>query len=456
MDPTKPNHSTTWPVRPRAFHVMVKPRGAVCNLDCAYCFYLKKEALYPGGSFKMTDEVLETFTRQYIESQQVPEVTFAWQGGEPVLMGLDFFRKAVALQDNFRRPGMTIHNSLQTNGTLLDDEWGAFLRERSFLVGVSIDGPETLHDAFRRDKGGGATFGRVMRGIGILKKHGVEFNTLTCVSAASTDHGLDVYRFLRDEVGSKYMQLIPIIEREQAPEGAAIAKVTRRSVSGAGYGRFLIDIFDEWIRRDVGLIFVQPFDTALAAWTGQPAGLCVYAPTCGLALAMEYNGDLYACDHFVEPGRLLGSITQSAMQDLLMAPTQYRFGQEKLAGLTAYCRSCEVRFACNGGCPKDRLMKTPSGEPGLNALCAGYRAFFNYIDRPMKQMAALLRLRRAPAEMMRIEARRVPLRETPAGQPCPCGSGREVEQCHRAEHGYIPPGHAVPAPVAVTVGKKRH
>jgi uncharacterized protein len=435
---------------------MVKPRGSICNLDCQYCFYLKKEALYQGAGFRMSDALLEEYTRQYIEAQQSNVVTFAWQGGEPTLMGLPFFQRAVALQAKYRKPGMTIQNAFQTNATLLDDDWAVFFRETGFLVGVSIDGPRDLHDAYRQDKGGQPTFDRVMRGIRLLQKHRVDVNTLTCVNAANAGHGLEVYRFLRDEVGSKFLQFIPIVERDNATGYQEGPKLTGRSVNGPQLGRFLIDIFDEWVRRDVGSVFVQSFDVALAAWAGQPGGLCVFEETCGLGLAMEFNGDVYACDHYVEPRFRLGNITEQPLGSLLMQPEQYAFGQHKKTSLPAYCRDCEVRFACNGGCPKDRLLKTPANEPGLNYLCAGFRAFFNYIDEPMKYMAALLRARRAPAEVMRHMTGRSTLRETPPGSPCPCGSEKPAEQCHRALEGYTPPGHSAPPPSKVITARKRH
>ncbi len=415
-----------------AFHVMVKPRGAVCNLACEYCFYLKKEQLYPGESFRMSEALLETTTRQYIEAQHVPEVTFAWQGGEPTLMGLDFFRLAVELQAKYRRPGMKVNNAFQTNGILLDDEWCRFFHDQRFLVGLSIDGPRALHDMYRHDQGNQPTFARVMRAAGLLREHQVEFNTLTCVSAANAPHGLEVYAFLRDTVQSRYMQFIPIIERENTTGFQEGNHLTSRSLSGSQFGRFMIDIFDEWARRDVGRVYVQLFDTALAAWSGQRAGLCVYEETCGEALAIEFNGDLYACDHFVEPRYLLGNITETPLAELAGSARQRSFGQAKRDRLPHFCLECPVRFACNGGCPKDRVRVTPEGEPGLNALCTGLHSFFTYVDQPMKVMAGLLRTGQAPAQISRILASNPPLRELPDGAACPCGSGRVVEQCHRA------------------------
>jgi len=391
---------------PPAFHVMTKPRGAICNLDCDYCFYLRKESLYPGASFRMSDETLETYTRQYIQSQRAPEVNFAWQGGEPTLMGLDFFRKAVTYQKKYARPGMRIENALQTNGTLLDDAWCQFFAENRFLIGISLDGPREAHDLYRRDKGRSPTFERVLRSIELLKSHKVDFNILTCVSAANVHQPLEVYRFLRDEIGAEFIQFIPIVERENETgfqEGTAL---TPRSITGRQYGDFLIAIFDEWVRRDVGKVFVQMFDTALGRWLGAPGGLCVFQETCGLALALEHNGDLYSCDHFVEPRYRLGNIFETPMSELVGSEQQRAFGLDKKSSLPRYCRECPVLFACNGGCPKDRTDFTPDGEAGLNHLCAGFKAFFTHVDQPMRVMAGLLRQRRPPSEIMKTYLRK--------------------------------------------------
>ena len=388
---------------PPAFHIMAKPRGAICNLDCDYCFYLRKEALYPDGSFRMSDRTLEIYTRQYIHSQRTPEVNFAWQGGEPTLMGLDFYRKALAYQKKYARPGMQIENALQTNGTLLDDEWCQFLFENHFLVGISLDGPREMHDLYRRDKGRSPTFNRVLHAIELLKKHRVDFNILTCVSAANVAWPLEVYHFLRDEVGAEFIQFIPIVEREAEGGTQAENLLTPRSVTGEQYGDFLIAIFDEWVRRDVGRVFVQLFDTALGRWLGAPGGLCVFQESCGLALALEHNGDLYACDHFVDAGHRLGNLLQSPLAELVGGEQQHQFGLEKQTTLPRYCRECPVLFACNGGCPKDRTDLTPDGEAGLNHLCAGFKNFFTHIDPSMRRMVNLLQQRRPAAEIMSVE-----------------------------------------------------
>jgi uncharacterized protein len=423
------------PVPPAAFHVMLKPRGAICNLDCQYCYFLSKEMLYPGSRFRMADELLEAYTHQYIEAQRVPEVTFAWQGGEPTLMGLDFFKRAVEYQHKYSKPGMRVSNALQTNGTLLDDEWCHFFRDNNFLIGLSLDGPRELHDAYRVDKGGKPTFDRVVKAARQMQQHKVEFNILTTVHAANAGHPLEVYRFLRDEVKTQFIQFIPIVERDNNTGFQEGDEVTVRSVTGKQYGDFLIAIFDEWVRRDVGRVYVQIFDVALAAWLGQRPGLCIFDETCGHALAMEHNGDVYSCDHFVEPRHKLGNIVDIPLIELVGSAQQQRFGQAKKDTLPRYCRECEVRFVCNGGCPKDRILNTPDGEPGLNYLCAGYRAFFNHIDPAMKFMAGELRARRAPANIMRHLAqedaalqRRLSMAKR--NDPCPCGSGRKFKQCH--------------------------
>jgi uncharacterized protein len=418
-----------------AFHVMLKPRGAICNLDCSYCYYLAKELLYPGSRFRMASDLLEDYTRQYIEAQRVPEVTFAWQGGEPTLMGLDFFRLAMQFQQKYQRPGMHIQNTLQTNGTILDDEWCSFFREHHFLIGLSLDGPRAMHDAYRVDKGGKPTFDRVMEGVAMLKKHDVEFNILTTLHAANVDHPSEVYHFLRDEVGTQYMQFIPIVEPEKETHLQGEDAVTNRSVTARQYGDFLIAIFDEWVRRDVGRVYVQIFEVALAAWVGAPKGLCIFEETCGAALAMEHNGDVYSCDHFVEPTYKLGNLKQRPLLAMVNSQQQYQFGQAKRDTLPRYCRECPVLFVCNGGCPKDRILSTPDGEPGLNYLCEGYKAFFTHIDRPMRRMAEELQAERSPANIMYFlaqEEQELQRRFAQAGRndPCPCGSGHKFKKCH--------------------------
>jgi len=396
------------------FHVMTKPIGPICNLDCKYCFYLEKEKLYPDTKkWQMSDEVLEQYIRDYIAAQPQEEVHFAWQGGEPTLLGVDFFRAVVEMQKRYAH-GKQIHNALQTNGVLIDDEWGEFLAENGFLVGVSIDGPRELHDCYRVDKGQAPTFDRVMRGIGKLKQHGVKFNTLTVVHRQNSKYPKEVYRFLK-EIGSGFIQFIPIVERKAVdadgnglvlikPSLDRAAEVTEWSVEPEAYGRFLSHIFDEWVKRDVGRTFVQLFDVALESWMGMDASLCVFRKTCGSALAMEHTGDLYSCDHYVYPENKLGNIMEESLEKLVGSSEQKAFGDAKLTSLPRMCRTCEVRFACNGECPKHRFLRTPDGESGLNYLCAGYKHFFRHIDPYMQFMAGELRAGRPPANIMRMLA----------------------------------------------------
>jgi uncharacterized protein len=395
----------------KSLHVMAKPHGPICNLDCTYCYYLEKENLYKaqGRDFRMADDVLEKYISQYIGAHPSSTLSFAWQGGEPTLLGIPFFERVVELQKKYAG-GKTIDNAFQTNGTLLDDAWGEFLARHNFLIGISIDGPEEIHDAYRVDKGGKPTFARVMRGLGFLKKHGVAFNTLTVINRKNSYRPNEVYRFLK-EIGSKYLQFIPIVEQVAAhpdANGLVLLKpfsrqettVSEWSVEPLQFGRFLQQIFDSWVIQDVGRIFVQIFDVALESWYGAPQSLCVFAPTCGSALALEHNGDLYSCDHFVYPENRLGNIMQKPMETLVNSQQQMRFGNAKEAGLPSDCRQCDVRFACNGECPKHRFTNTASGEYGLNYLCAGYKHFFHHIDPYMRFMAEELRQNGAPARVM--------------------------------------------------------
>ena len=386
------------PRGPARFHLLAKPTGAICNLDCSYCFFLSKEELYPGSSFRMSDALLRSYLTQLLDAHRDPEVTVAWQGGEPTMMGLPFFRRAVEIVAEVARPGQRIEHTIQTNATLLDDEWARFFVENDFLVGVSIDGPAALHDAYRVDKGGKPTFDRVVRGLRHLQDRGVRWNALTTVNRANEEHGGEVYRFLRDDLGADYIQFIPVVEREdQGRAGTA----TPWSVTAHGYGRFLIEAFDAWVRRDVGKVYVQMFDSTLASFVDVPGSMCVHAETCGTALALEHTGDLYSCDHFVDPDHLLGNIQERPLLELVSSPEQVAFGRAKRDGLPRQCRDCRVRFACHGGCPKDRFARTADGDPGLNYLCPSYLAFFAHVDRPMRVMAAALRRGGFADEVMR-------------------------------------------------------
>ena len=368
---------------PPSFHLLAKPSGSTCNIDCTYCFFLSKEALYPNDKHRMSETTLESYIRQLIEAHRTPEVTVAWQGGEPTLMKLEFFERAVELVEKYRKPGQTVQQTFQTNGLLLDDAWCAFFKKHNFLVGLSVDGPRELHDAYRRDRKGQGTFDLVMRGWGFLRKHGVEFNILCTVNAANEKHGRRVYRFFRDELGAKWMQFIPIVERATA-DTLAIANqgwsdpgagkkrllytqtgdlVTDRSVGGEQYGRFLIDIFEEWVRRDVGRVFVQLFDVTLEAYFGRHL-LCIHAPTCGYGPALEHNGDVYTCDHFVEPGQKLGNIATTPLVDLVASPQMRKFGDDKRDRLTRQCRECEVRFLMQRRLPEGPLRAVEGRRAG--------------------------------------------------------------------------------------------
>jgi uncharacterized protein len=385
----------------------------------------------------MGESVLEQYIRQLIESHQTDNVNIAWQGGEPTLMGLDFYRHTMELVEKYRRPGMSFLHTMQTNGTLLDDEWATFFAEHNFLLGISIDGPRPLHDIYRVDKGGKPTFDKVMRGLRLLQKHGVDYNVLTTVNRVNADYPLEVYRFLRDEVGTTWMQFIPVVERINS-DGLTLyqegATVSDRSVLPEQFGQFLSTIFDEWVRHDVGTIYVQTFEAALSNWLGMAnSGMCVFNATCGTGLAIEHNGDLYSCDHFVEPNYFLGNIQETHMIELVASPAQVKFGLDKRDTLPRYCRECEVRFACHGECPKNRFILTPDGEPGLNYLCAGFKAFFQHMDFPMKLMAGLIRRGHEAREVMSILDRT--FTGVARNAPCPCGSGRKFKQCH----GRVPP-----------------
>jgi uncharacterized protein len=363
-------------------------------------------------------------------------VTFGWQGGEPALLGVDFFARAVELQERYRKPGMRIVNTLQTNGTLLNDDWGCFFKAHDFLVGLSLDGPQALHDAYRRDQGGAPTFERVMAGLEVLQRHRVEFNVLATVHAKNAPHPLEIYRFLRDEVGARFVQFIPIVERKgvSSPGVSSSGDVSSRSVNARQYGDFLMAVFDEWAQRDLGRISVQNFDVALFAWLRKSPPLCVFAETCGDALALEHNGDLYSCDHFVAPQHRLGNIAETPLVELVESAQQRAFGRVK-SRLPQVCRDCDVRFVCHGGCPKNRLIRTEASDRPLNVLCEGYRAFFRHIDRPARLITEGVKAS-VPPERIRLrlieETRALEEAFAQAGRnaPCPCGCGLKSKHCH--------------------------
>jgi uncharacterized protein len=414
-----PQPAPSPPVRRLPFSVLAKPTGAACNLDCTYCFFLSKELLYDHDSQRMSEAGLETYLSNLFASQPDGPVEVAWQGGEPTMRGLAFFRRAVELAEEMARPRQQVHYAIQTNGTLLDDEWGEFLSRNKFLVGLSMDGPAHLHDAYRVNKAGRGTHDLVLRGWEVLQRHGVETNILCTVNAANQNYPLEVYRYFRDALGARYIQFIPIVERvpaehlglaEQGWRAAAHGRrtllyqqrgeaVTSRSVTPAAYGEFLVAVFDEWVTRDVGEVFVQDFDVTLGNLFGRYS-LCVHSPECGAALAVEHNGDVYSCDHYVEPGYRLGNVAEASIQTMLQSEAQRQFGRSKASALPQQCRSCAVRWACHGGCPKDRFARTSDGEPGLNYLCEGYYRFYDHIQPTIERMGRLLRAGRPASDVM--------------------------------------------------------
>lgn len=383
---------------------MAKPAGPICNLDCSYCFYLEKAKLFPERQrFLMSDEVLCAYVAQNIRNEPSQEVVFTWQGGEPMLRGLDFYRRAVAYQRELSH-GKLIRNALQTNGVLLDDEWCAFLAESGFTVGISLDGPREIHDAARVDKRGWPTFDAVMNGIALLRKHKIEFNVLVTVTNEVSRHPKEIYRFLKEQ-GITHVQFNPVVERVASGKDQLIgltfaqpgkvdlstssARVSPHSVAPDAYGDFLIAIFDEWVRHDVGAVYVMNFEWALASFMRLPATVCLFAENCGKALMLEHNGDVYSCDHFMYPDHRLGNLLNTELTALANSSQQRAFGQNK-SQLPNYCQRCEVRFACQGECPKNRFARSPDGEPGLNYLCPSYKKYFAYIAKYMNAMAKLI------------------------------------------------------------------
>lgn len=389
----------------KGIHVVAKPVGPSCNLHCEYCFYLEKRRMFPHSErYVMTDDVLSAFIANYISSQPTPVVEFVWQGGEPTLLGLDFFRHVVELQKPFGAK-KTMTNSLQTNGTLLTDEWCSFLKKENFMVGISLDGPREVHDRYRRDRKGNGTFDAVMHGLGLLRKHGVEYNVLACVARDTAREPLDVYRFFKSE-GVEFVQFTPVVERttnrDGEDEGLRLAgpaalngeegqtEVAPWSVNPGEYGDFLIAIYEEWVRNDVGSVFIMNFEWALNAWIGNPSPVCIHARQCGRSLVVEHNGDVYSCDHCVFPEYRLGNITTDRLSDLVAKSLQSGFGVVKETALPRWCRECDVLPACRGGCPKHRFATTYYDEPGLHYLCEGYRKFFLHIRKYCHVMAQLL------------------------------------------------------------------
>ena len=371
---------------------MLKPAGSLCNLRCKYCYYLEKSELYPDEStFFMTDDLLEEFTRQYIESQTTPEVLFTWHGGETLIRDIEFYKKALAFQRK-HAGNRQIDNCLQTNGTLLSDEWCKFFSDNNFLIGISLDGSQHLHDKYRKTPNGSPSFDKVIKGVDLLKKHGVEFNIMGVVNDYNVDYPLEFYRFFK-AIDCHYIQFAPVVERineELAPW----------SVPSEKWGDFLISIFDEWVRKDVGKIFIQYFDSVLASWMNEPSGLCTLSKICGHAGVMEFNGDVYACDHFVFPQYKLGNIKTNTLTEMMYSSRQIQFGKDKYTKLPEQCNACEYLFACYGECPKNRILETETGEQGMNYLCKGYYKFFEHITPYMDFMCNELIHRQPPANIM--------------------------------------------------------
>ncbi len=437
MDTNKPTEKSRNPEKyppPLAFHIMAKPTGARCNLNCEYCFFLKKEQLYPDSSFKMSDELMESYIKQTIEAHQVPRVTIAWQGGEPTLMGLDFFKKVVKVIKRYKKPGTQIEHTIQTNGVLIDEKWCEFLSRNNFLVGLSLDGPRRMHDKYRKDKAGNSVFDRVMKAVRLMQRFNVEFNILCTVNSENSKYPLEVYKLFRDEVKARYIQFIPIVERENESGNQEGTTITNRSVRPKQYGIFLNTIFDEWVHNDVGTMFIQLFDGVLSAWLHGSSSLCIFRPSCGDSIALEHNGDLYSCDHFVEPGYLLGNVMETPLIELVSSEKQRNFGRSKWETLPKFCLDCEYVFACNGECPKNRVLTAPDEEPGLNWLCEGLKDFFSHTKKYMNMMADLLKEGKSAPDIMEMltseENKKDQYPVVGRNEPCPCGSGKKYKKCH--------------------------
>ncbi|MBI4480556.1 MAG: anaerobic sulfatase maturase [Acidobacteria bacterium] len=409
----------------REFQVLVKPIGPVCNLDCRYCYYLQKTELYPRGEvFRMPDDLLETYIVQHIAACPKDLIYFSWHGGEPTALGIDYFRRIVALQRLHQPAGRRIVNGLQTNGTLLDEEWCRFLSAEQFDVGLSLDGPKELHDPYRVSKGGKPTYKQVVQTWRLLQRHRIACNLLCVVHARNVHHPLAVYRFFK-ELGVKFLQFLPLVRRQ------ADGSVTPETVPAEAYGRFLCDIFREWVRNDAGRIGIQNFDEGVRPFLCEDHALCIFRPTCGDVAVVEHNGDFFSCDHFVDREHWIGNLREMPLVEMLESPTQREFGRKKWDTLPRYCRQCEALVLCNGGCPKDRFLRTPEGEEGLNYLCAGLKVFFTY-SRPYLQKLATFWQLGERLDLLRDVLRAEDVEaSSQAGRndPCPCGSGKKYKKC---------------------------
>lgn len=394
----------------KPLYVMLKPAGAHCNLACKYCYYLEKNKLYPTAQrHLMSDEMLEQFTREYIEAQTMNQVLFTWHGGEPLLRSIDFYRKALSLQQKYAG-GRCIDNVIQTNGTLLTDEWCEFFAQNHWLVGISIDGPQPDHDHYRLTAAGKTSWKKVMQGIKLLKKHGVEWNAMAVVNTYNANHPLEFYRFFKEN-GCQFLQFTPIVERlTRHEDGRTLASLADKneiplseaSVAPEQWGYFLCAIFDEWVRKDVGKIFVEIFDCTLANWMGISPGICAYSKECGHAGVMEHNGDVYSCDHFVFPEYKLGNIRDHSLIDMLYGEQQQEFSRLKHSSLPHQCKECDMEFACHGECPKNRFMKDKYGDSGLNYLCPGYYHYYQHVAPYMDYMKQELMSQRPPSNIMKV------------------------------------------------------
>jgi uncharacterized protein len=403
----------------REFQVFAKPVGSICNLGCHYCYYLKKEHLYPEGElFRMSDHILEEYIVQHIKASPGRVIRFSWHGGEPTVLGLDYFRKIVALQRMHRPSNKRIANGIQTNGTLLDEDWCRFLAAERFAVGLSLDGPQEMHDRYRVTKSQKPTYEQAMRGYELLRQHRIYCDILCVVNEYNVQYPIQVYQFFK-QIGARYISFLPLIEPQQDTEGG----VSHRTVPAEALGVFLCLIFDEWMEQDIGRVKVQIFEEVATTAFGQEHGLCIFRKTCGDIPVIEHNGDFFSCDHFVDAEHRLGNIQETPFVELLESPAQRAFGHAKLDTLPRYCQTCQVRAMCNGGCPKNRFIHTPDGEPGLNYLCAGYKRFFTHCQPFVSELAALLR----PG----IPERQTPQAQTKVGRndPCPCGSGLKYKKC---------------------------
>ena len=409
----------------REFQIFAKPGGSVCNLDCRYCYYLKKKDLYgKSASFRMPDDILELYIVQHIDASPAKVINFSWHGGEPTVLGLDYFRKIVALQRKHRPSGQQIRNGIQTNGTLLDEDWCRFLAAEGFGVGLSLDGPKELHDLYRVSKKQEPTHEQVMRGYELLQKHRIPFDILCVVHDQNVQYPTEVYRFFK-EIGARYLGFLPLVELRSDEKS-----VSGHTVTAEAFGAFLCAVFDEWLSQDIGRVSVQIFEEAIGTAFGQDHGLCIFRKTCGDIPVIEHNGDFFSCDHFVDMEHRIGNIGETPLIDMLDSTAQRAFGQAKLDSLPLFCKNCEALTMCNGGCPKDRFILTPDGERGLNYLCAGYKRFFTHCRPFVAELSVQWREQQSGGKTLTTPEKTTKINvKTGRNDPCPCGSGRKYKKC---------------------------